>query len=270
MEQAINTVQWIVQKNVTNPNDLEGLKEACKLINVHCIEVNIIPFSDELPVFEIKPCNIYYGSTTFTGLIYDRVQGRKGLFFDPAAFSMENYIEHWGKHMLNFEASIITFKELMESDHDSEKLLFIRPNNDDKSFSGEVRKFSEIASWYQQLAAIENLNLNLDTKIVVSEPYNIQYEWRLWIVNKQVIGASKYREYFKLTKESGCPDAVKVFAENRCQEYTPHDIFVMDICLCGDSYYIVECGCMNGAGFYHADIATIVASVTAYFGKHCQ
>ncbi|AXY77944.1 DUF4343 domain-containing protein [Paraflavitalea soli] len=270
MEQAINTVQWIVQKNVTSPNDLEGLREACKLINVNCIELNIIPFTNELPAFEIKPCNIYYGSTTFTGLIYNHVPDRKGLFFDPLIFSMENYIEQWGKHMLNSEASVITFKELMERGYDGEKMLFIRPNNDDKSFSCEVRMFSEIAGWYKQLAAIENSGLNLDTKIVVSEPYNIQYEWRLWIVNKQVIAASKYREYFKLTKEAGCPDSVIAFAEDRCEEYTPHDIFVMDICLCGDTYYIVECGCMNGAGFYKADISTIVSYVTAHFAKSCQ
>lgn len=44
-----------------------------------------------------------------------------------------------------------------------------------------------------------------------------------------------------------------------------HDVFVMDICLCGDAYYIVECGAMNGAGFYKANIESIVQHVSAYF-----
>jgi hypothetical protein len=39
----------------------------------------------------------------------------------------------------------------------------------------------------------------------------------------------------------------------------------MDICETGDSYFIVECGCLNSAGFYAADIPTIVGSVTEYF-----
>jgi hypothetical protein len=99
----------------------------------------------------------------------------------------------------------------------------------------------------------------------VSEPYNIQCEWRLWIVNKKVITASKYREYFRLKKEEGCPKEVIEFAEERCLEYTPHNVFVMDICLSGDEYYIMECGCMNGAGFYRANIENIVKSVTDYF-----
>lgn len=50
-------------------------------------------------------------------------------------------------------------------------------------------------------------------------------------------------------------------------EYSPHDIFVMDICLRGDEYFIVECGCMNGAVFYKAKIECIVANVTEYFAS---
>ncbi len=142
----------------------------------------------------------------------------------------------------------------MNSNYASDKLLFIRPNDDSKSFAGEVNRFDEIGSWFEKLRIVENSGLSPETKIIVSEPYNIQYEWRLWIVNKKVVAASKYREYFRLKKESGCPVDVTSFAIERCWQYTPHDVFVMDICLCGDEYFIVECGCMNGAGFYHANI----------------
>ncbi len=107
--------------------------------------------------------------------------------------------------------------------------------------------------------------MSTESTIVVSEPYNIQNEWRLWIVKEKVVAASKYREYFKLKKEEGCPSDVVSFAEDRCKQYTPHDVFVMDICLSGDEYFIVECGCMNGAGFYKANIEDIVTSVSDYF-----
>jgi len=130
-----------------------------------------------------------------------------------------------------------------------------------------VKKFGEIQQWFQQIQLVENAGLSPETKIIVSEPYNIRYEWRLWIVDKKVIAASKYREYFTLTKEAGCPPEVVQFAEDRCNSYTPHPVFVMDICLCGDAYFIVECGCMNSAGFYHADIETIVSKVSSYFAN---
>ncbi|MGZ8559093.1 MAG: ATP-grasp domain-containing protein [Chitinophagaceae bacterium] len=84
------------------------------------------------------------------------------------------------------------------------------------------------------------------------------------MVNKKVVASSKYSEYFKLKEEEGCPANVVSFAEKWCQLYTPNDVFVMDICLCRDEYYLVECGCMNEAGFYNANIENIVSSVTDY------
>lgn len=39
----------------------------------------------------------------------------------------------------------------------------------------------------------------------------------------------------------------------------------MDVCFSDNEYFIVECGCMNGAGFYSADIGKIITAVTEYF-----
>lgn len=266
MANKYNNIQWVVQQNLTNQNDLMALKLACQKFGIAYVEVHIIPFTESLPAFDRTRKSIFYGSTTFNSLVAADNSINQGLFFDANSFSIENYFEQWGRHMLNFGAGVSSFHELMTQNHDAEKLFFIRPDDDSKSFSGEVKKFGEIREWYEKLKMFENTNLSLNSKIVVSEPFNIQYEWRLWIVRGKVIAASKYREYFKLTKEEGCPDEVKHFAENRCLEYTPHNVFVMDICLCGDEYFIVECGCMNGAGFYKADIEAIVAGVSDYFG----
>lgn len=268
MNEKYKNIQWLVQRNLTSRERFDELEKACNSIGVKFVALDIIPFTASLPEFDRSRSSIVYGSTTFNSLVLNDEKLRKGLFFDEEKFSIENYIAQWRNHMLNYGASIVTFKELIASGkYSPDKLLFIRPDDDSKSFAGEVKRFDEIASWYERLKAIDNTNLSLESKIVVSEPYNIQYEWRLWIVNKKVVAASKYREYFKLTTEEGCPDDVVSFAEERCKKYTPHDVFVMDICLCGDEYFIVECGCMNGAGFYKANIDDIVTHVTAYFAN---
>jgi len=267
MNTTNKAIQWIVQSNLTNTENLHDLKAACENIGVRYTEVAIIPFSPELPVFEITPGNIYYGSTTFNSLLFNDERTKSGIFFNPATFTIENYIKQWGKHMLNADAEVTTFGKLAAKNYAADTLLFIRPDDDSKSFAGEVKQFNEISEWYKKLEGLANEGLSSDTKIIVSQPYNIQSEWRLWVVNKKVVTASKYRTYFKLTKERGCPAGVVAFAEERCNEYTPHDVFVMDICLCGDTYYIVECGCMNGAGFYAADISKIVENVSSYFTK---
>ncbi|WP_295128465.1 ATP-grasp domain-containing protein [uncultured Chitinophaga sp.] len=259
-------IQWVVQRNLTSPGNFEDLQSACNVLNIPFVAIDIIPFASSLPAFSRERASILYGSTTFNYLATQDEDLRKGIFFDEISFSIENYISKWGQHMLNGDATITTFKELIESNkYPADKQLFIRPNDDSKSFAGEVKAFGEIARWYEQLKAVENTNLTPDSPIVAGEPYNIAAEWRLWIVNKEVVAASKYREYFRLKKEEGCPDPVKAFAEARCREYAPHDVFVMDICLCGDTYYIVECGSMNGAGFYNARIEDIVEAVSGYF-----
>lgn len=262
----LENIQWVVQRNLTGSNDFNEIRKACELLNIPFVPLDIIPFSPSLPSFDKTRRSIIYGSTTFYNLALNDPSLKEGIFFNEQSFSIENYIKEWGAHMLNYNARITTFQDLLENkNYSADQLLFIRPNDDNKSFAGEIKRYQEIADWFKQLSGVENSFLNSQTKIVIAEPYNIQYEWRLWLVNGKVVAASKYREYFKLKKERGCPDAVKIFAEARCSEFMPHDVFVMDICVCGDEFYIVECGCMNAAGFYAADIGEIVAQVSAYF-----
>ena len=261
-------LQWVIQKNLTNQDDLQALVRSCKEIEVDCVEVEIMPFIDQLPTIGYNSKHtIFYGSTTLGELVKNNEKIKAGFFFNEAAFSIENYIKRWREHMLNFGASITTIRQLINEVHEPDKLLFVRPDNDSKSFSGEVIKFSEVKDWYNKLISSDSRMLTTDSKIIVSEPYNLRHEWRLWIVNKKVIASSKYREEFRLKKERGCPESVVKFAEDRCLEYTPHDIFVMDICQTGDEFYIIECGCMNSAGFYASDIGAIVENVTEYFLK---
>ena len=104
-----------------------------------------------------------------------------------------------------------------------------------------------------------------DTKIIVAKPYNIDKEWRLFIVDRKVVASSQYRKNFILSKSGeDVPENVISFAEKACDIYTPHDIFVMDIGLSGGDLYIIECNCMNGSGFYEADINSIIGSITKF------
>lgn len=264
MSITYNDIQWVVQSNLTNKEDFAALRDACKDCGVRFFDINIIPFETSIPEFDTRFCNVFYGSTTLLQLVYADENLRSGVFFDKNNFSIENYIQQWGAHMLNYGAVVTTFKEFMQAKYNADKLFFIRPDSDGKSFSGEVKRFDEISVWYEQITMFDNAGVSPDTKIVIAEPYHLQSEWRLWVVNKKVVAASLYREAFRLKKEEGCPPGVLSFAEERCKEYTPHDVFVMDVCLCGDKYYIIECNCMNGAGFYRGNVRQIVQSVTEY------
>ncbi|MFB6455411.1 ATP-grasp domain-containing protein [Chitinophaga sp. Hz27] len=261
-------IQWVVQQNLTTPTHLQQIQSACNAIGIPVISVMVIPFTDTLPDFNRERKSIIYGSTTFHAIAAKDPLLMEGVFYDEDNFSMANYLDIWKDHMLNYGAITTTFHQLItQSSFPHDKLLFIRPDGDTKSFAGEVKRFDEIESWYKQAIQAGNFDLNEHTSIVAGEPYNIAKEWRLWIVNKKVVAASQYREYFKLKKITGCPENVIAFAEARCKEYTPHDVFVMDICLCSDQLYIVECGTMNAAGFYEGNVFDIVKAVSDYFVK---
>ncbi len=256
----LSDIQWVVQRNITDEGSFLALKAACDSLHIDFVEVEVIPFTSELPAFSSAKPSIFYGSTTFMYQAYQA--GYKGIFYDEQTFTISNYLTQWGNKMLNYGAQVTTFRQLMQMDFDKNKLLFIRPDADSKSFAGETRLFKDIEQWCQQLQTIENSGLTLDTPIIVSEPYNIKKEWRLWIVDQKVVAASQYRAYFKLKKSAGCPPDVIAFVLQCCTQYIPHTIFVMDIGLCGEDYFIIECGCMNSAGFYHADIREIVEHVS--------
>jgi len=264
-----DNVRWVIQNNLIAENDLKSIQNTCKEMGTEFEEVIVIPFSDEIPKFTIdSKINIYFGSTTFINNIYRQYNKPVGVFYDDKVFSMENYLNVYGKHMLSYGAKITTFKEFTKEDHKDEDLFFVRPDADDKSFNGEVWEFSKIKNWHQNFIKYDNANLDENTKILVGDAWNIEKEWRNYIVNGKVASSSLYRKNFRLNKsKENIPQDMIQFAEDRCKEYAPHDIFAMDIALCGGEYFIIELGCLNSVGFYAADIPKIVKEVTEFISK---
>ena len=257
-------IRWIIQNNLISQPEFKLLKEACDQVNVEVEEIEVIPFSTDIPHFtQDDKTNIYYGSTTLMYNIYHQMNNPKGLFFDENSFSIENYINHWGKYMVNSEAQITSFKHFSQNDYPSDKIFFIRPDDDSKSFAGTTMTFQEIKDWKKNITLYDTINLTEDTKIVVSEPYNIRKEWRTYVVNGKVVTASRYREYFRLSKSgTDIPPEMIQFVEDRCKEYQPYSAFAMDIALTGDNYYIIECGCINSVGLYESDVKALVTALS--------
>lgn len=258
-------VRWIIQENLTHENDLREIQAACDKLGVPYEDVQVIPFSPNLPKFTIDDkTNIYYGSTTLMMNTYQLLGKPKGTFYDENNFSMQNYLRVWNSHMLNSDAKVTTFGELSKEDHPDDSLWFVRPDADSKSFPGEVMEFSTIKNWNEKFTKFDNVVLDANTKIIAGPPYNIRKEWRNYIVNGKVVTSSLYRKDFKLHKDGkDAPADMIKFVETRCAEYMPHKIFVMDIALTGGEYYIIECGCMNAVGLYDCDIYELVSAISA-------
>ena len=47
--------------------------------------------------------------------------------------------------------------------------------------------------------------------------------------------------------------------------YQLADAFVIDVCLADDEWKIVECGCINCAGFYKSDLMKLLISLEDFY-----
>ncbi len=263
-------IGWVVQQNFSS--DRYVYDKFKNIFDTHKIEhdfINVIPFDTNLPEFNKERINIFYGSITTVNTAYKDVALRPGIFFDPDTFKMDNYIDKWGKLMLNCDAKILTLKEVSQLEGDPETLFFIRPNDDSKSFAGQIMKQGELKIWRDKIFACNTDQINDETVVLLGEPYKINKEWRTFVVNGKVVASSRYMKNNRLNKDGNdAPEEMIAFCEKACHIYTPHDVFVMDIAETGGDYYILECGCMNSVGFYEADMEKIVLSLNDYMKQN--
>lgn len=255
--------RYVIQNNLIAENDLKQLQNACLNNNIEFEEVTVIPFTTELPKFTLdEKSNIYYGSTTFINNVFQQLKPAS-IFFDPSQFLISNYISRYKDLMLNSEARLTTIREFIKEDLADDSLWFVRPDADDKSFDGNVMSFSKLKNWQSNMLQFDDTKLTLDSKIIINAPYNLKKEWRNFVVNGEVVTSSLYRENFRLKKSNtDIPLEMLEFVKRACEIYQPAKAFAMDIALCGDEYYIIECGCINSVGFYHADIEKLVKALT--------
>ncbi len=266
-------LSWILQANLVKPDVVNAIKTALATDNISYQEVKIIPFSDELPEMRIEPDTFYviYGSTT---LILNAAKDERlsaGVFFDPEQFTTENYIRRWGNRMLNNDSRITTLASFTKERHKAVSEWFLRPNEDDKSFSGTVLRFEEIRQFAENLEDSNNPSLTVETLISVSLPKIIEREWRHFIVDQKVVSSSRYMLNGELAvSEEDIPEALIHFVEESCRHYSPHAVFVMDTALSNGEFRIIECNCFNGTGFYSHDIKTIVQEVNRFLRREAE
>ena len=187
---------------------------------------------------------------------------REGVFYDSSKFQMKNYVEKWKEKVLNADGKLAKFGELNSVISNDTKKWFIRPNSDGKEFSGKVDTFGNIKKWSDKVCKLDLIELNKETLIWISEPKEIDKEWRIFIVDNEIISACRYMVLGKLDEcENDIPEEMIKFTEDRIGEYQIEDIYVMDIAQVGKDYKIIECNCFNGTGFYKHDIESVIKSV---------
>lgn len=256
-------VKWILQQNLIKPTVLQQFTDACERHEISFEKVFVIPFSPDLPEFSPAEKVIFYGSTTLMLNAFANEKWRSGVYYSPENFSMEAYLKHWGDKMLNFGGRVVEFGEFVKENWAEDREWFLRPDADDKAFSGGVRTFAEIVEWHDRICKAGGADLTTHTPVFVAESRTITREWRNFIVNGKVVASSRYMLAGELNvNPADTPPEMIAFCESCAAAWQPHDIFVMDIAEADGEFRIIECNCFNGTGIYDHDVEAIVTAVT--------
>lgn len=148
---------WVVQTNVepesTSPS---ALRHACAVEQRPFYEIAVIPGSTVLPAMPtIDGPVVFHGRTTLILQAFEHPQWRRGIFFDPRHFQHRAYAAAYGDQLLNAEAEITTWEDLLRQPRAPEERVFLKPNDDFKRFTGGIFSFAECFTLYQRLRSIK-------------------------------------------------------------------------------------------------------------------
>ncbi len=190
------------------------------------------------------------------------------IWFDPDAFSCRSYYAHWGKHLLQADygfyplAEVARRKTELYRSFGKDGMVFIRPNDNDKSFSGRLVPEENFLQWYEE---VQSSQPDPAVLVVVSAPVGIEAEWRFVVADRKVVAGSPYKRSGKSELSSTALRDAALFArEVAAAPWQPRAIYCLDVAYCSaGGYRLVEIGGVNSAGLYHCELLPVIRAMNA-------
>lgn len=261
------TVTWVLEKDVFSHRQENEMISWLNENDVNFHQIRIIPFVHEIEgtVPNIFGPVIVYGSIGSQKLAESNnwIPG----VFTGSEINETELIKNLGAHYLNNDAHICLFKDLLNQVKSGS--VFIKPNTDTKEFAGTVLEATKLQQWITSMMNSGYLEESfLNAEVLVSKPKKIGCEWRLIVVENQIVAHSVYKQYGILKPEIWLPSDVESFAYEAISKYSPLDVYVLDICQIEDgSYKVIEMNTFNSAGWYACDVKKVMQSVTNFVGN---
>lgn len=260
---------WVIQarsndRDVTVQNLIYAVEELSREIIIY----HHVPFDDDREL-TFLPCDrpvIFHGAIGCVDCVQRRkLPAKPFAWFDFEKLSCHSYYAFWGEYLAAKHYGFYPLAEIerqwdwLFETFGREDHIFIRPDSNDKLFTGEVVSKDQLAS-FMNWAYIQN---EMKTPLcVVATPTTFEAEWRLFVADGKVVAGSRYKEAKCLSVSPDYPQEAVLFAEKVAAMWSPHPFYVLDIGLTPFGYKVVECGSANCAGFYAADVRPIVEAMT--------
>ena len=257
-------MKFIVQYNLIQEEQLLKIKDAVEKYPHEY--VSVIPFSHEIRADNPLEGTdfIPYGSTTMVNIADERKW--RGVYFDIAQFNYQAALDN-RDDMLN--SGLYTIKDAVEflKTQSEDKVWFTRPSNDLKQYSGRVADTKVCLKYFGDALIGESSEISKltpETMIVLSEPQNIDAEYRWFVVGKKVVSGSLYRHSGQLFRQRITDPKIIAEAQTFADGWLPNDNCVMDLALVGGEVKVIEFNNINGSGLYDNDATAIFDALWKY------
>jgi len=284
-------MHYIIQENVFREQHYEMLQKAIERLGRPYTTVRIFPFVEKIVKLEDIPSaypdltpqealsgaynvdelpDFYPDSNevfVFGAIKLARIVKKNG--WSPGSMMNENhdyliYRDHYQENLLNFDSRIHKTSDQLEWKKGEKK--FIRPTQDTKSFTGAVFSKNQWEEFIEnQLYNYRSEIFNEETFIQVSSVKEIHKEIRFWVVGGKIITGSQYRLGNQTIYDEYYEEEAKEFAQSMVDKFQLADAFVIDVCLTDNGWKVVECGCINCAGFYKSDLQKLIMALEDHF-----
>jgi hypothetical protein len=251
---------WILQTNVEPTSRSPALlRRACGALGLPLLEVAVAPGAPELPPLpDLDGPVVFHGRTTLILRALAHPRWRRGVFFDPERFQHRAYAQAWGTDLLNAGAEVLTWEALLARPWPGGEARFVKPNDDLKRFTGGVLRHADCAALHARLVEVGWAPPG--SEVVVGPAREVDAEWRLFVVGGAIVTGSMYRP----SADAFVPPEVETFARGVVARWTPADAFALDVARVDGGFKVVECNCLNGSGFYLADVERLVRAVSRW------
>ena len=246
----------IIEQDVPEPGALQRIMYAA--LELNC-SVTVVDRVNEIPISS-SPF-VFFGC--IEGVKQVQLNSHAIIWANWDDLACHSYYAYYGPYLTQKEygfypfQEIIRLKDFLYKTYGENNRIFIRPDSNDKAFTGEVVEEPRLNHWLKAYEPKPNL------LCVVSKPIKIHAEYRFIVVDSKVITGSQYKIGGMIQSEPCMDQRLIDFAEKLASIWQPHPVFVMDIAQERDTnnLSLMEIGSINAAGFYKCDVKAIVKAI---------
>lgn len=180
---------------------------------------------------------------------------------DEGSFDARVWLKKLGPFMLNADGKAVPAGDVAPMLR-STGILHVRPLSEHKAFT--ARSF-DLESWSQ---TARDKTLSDELMCWVSPFKSIEAEWRLWLVDKELVAASQYRKDGQMHEVEGAPLEVQQMASVVALDWLPAPCVVLDVALSEGRYHVLEFNPIHSSGWYAVDVTKVLDAWMSWSMKH--